>query len=282
MPFCIYAIASSPFSLLQKEFVMRLATSLLGIKEGNFRPEGLREAFAEKIEKAVKEYFPYPVSALFAPTPAFTNKVSSLNEDDDQWSPFLFRTLRKADGGIVSQPGQAVAFFTGDCPIVCIYCKDPHQLAVLHAGYRCLVRENRQEESIVSNAVRAFNKEKAFALIGYGIKSCCWKPEPDKSVELMSPEKSSCPDILAKCIRHTTKRSPFGSGIYSANLYLLAKLQLMQAGIKEDRIRTLTTCTCCDKGGDGKLLYWSHNRHEALKERNEEDGRNLAIAVLVE
>lgn len=264
----------------------------------DFKPSNhSREEFMEKISVARHHFLTVRPYSLFAPTVAFTNRVVRLGEDDDVWGrtereddydaeerrvgsrdvwrEILIRTKNPADGGIVTGEKKAIAIFNGDCPTVALVQDD--QLAVLHCGFRTLIRENHDEPNIIEVAMKHFDPKRTRALVGHGIGSCCWVPEYDDKPEVLDPTKSRHPDLLAHCLSKTTEKSPFGAGHTSVDLYRLAKGLLAAVGISEERIRINSRCTCCAEK-NGKPLFWSYTRFKAGKQ--EKDGRNMSVLFL--
>lgn len=80
-----------------------------------------------------------------------------------------------------------------------------------------------------------------------------------------------------KLLEYLQNRWPQCIRIEDGNLciYLtpLIKWQLQQLGMAEEDIATDGCCTYCDKGGDGKPLWWSHQRWWDNK-MDTADGRN--------
>ena len=264
----------------------------------DFKPSNhSREEFMEKISMAREHFLTVRPYTLFAPTVAFTNRVVRLGEDNDAWtrerrvwnageeqdSPHiaktreevLIRTKSPADGGIVKGEMKAVAIFNGDCPTVALVQDD--QLAVLHGGFRTLIRENREEPNIIEVAIKHFDPKRTRAWVGHGIGLCCWVPEYDDKPEVMDPMKSRHPELLAHSLSKTTEKSPFGPGHVSVDLYRLAKGLLMEVGIPEENIRINSRCTCCAEE-NGKPLFWSYTRFKAGKQHV--DGRNMSVLFL--
>lgn len=276
----------------------RLNRKLFGRGAGNFSPTGLsRDELMQRIV-SVRPYYDVCVTPTpFCPKPSFTNRVVSLGEEDDVyevkhiddrigdsgfveehevWENILIRTKNPADGGIVRGTNNAVAFFNGDCPIIALVEDD--KIAVLHAGFRTQIRENKDEPNIIEVAMKHFDPDNTRAFIGFGIGPCCWVPEYEDKPEVLDPSKSRHPELLALCISRTTDASPFGAGHASIDLYKLAKGLIMETGIPARRILINNQCTCCARAQDERLWFWSHNRFKACKQ--EVDGRNMAVAWL--
>lgn len=259
---------------------------ILGRAEGNFRTtDQPREVFLETLARAKEKHLPEHMHWIFGPTVKFSNRVAGLHEDNDIWTAGteyhrrvgFVRTRSPADGGVDIGLLTGIAIFNGDCPIICLQQGD--QLAVLHAGYRCLVRADPKEKNIIESAMEAgivpFDPKRTRAWVGYGIGGCCWLPEADKE-EIRNPKLYRDPALLENCLTKTT-RSPAGAGHVSVDLYKLARLLLLDVGIPKGNIIVDDTCTCCAME-NGEPVYWSETRHTAGKQPV--NGRNFSIAWL--
>lgn len=252
----------------------KLKYAIFGIEHGDFSPANQsKESFLRQVEKA-KKLLPGSVSLLFAPFIGFTNKLAELGQDDDVLTPWLVRTKSKTDAGIVEKPGIAIAFFNGDCPILCL--QERNKLAAAHLGYRCIIRENPEEEGIIEASLRYFNPEKVEAFIFGGIGPCCWVPEKNKA-EVNHPKRCRHPEILVKCLSKTTC-SPLGKNLVSVDLYKLSRFLLLKMGLLPHQINWKSRCTCCSYVQEnGEPVFWSHTRFLA---KGGTDGRNFVAAWL--
>lgn len=252
--------------------------TLYGPRMADFHPQHhSKESLIETVRKAralLGRVSPRPVQRVFAPRVSFSNRVVSLGQEDAVWASDFIRTQGPADGGIVTSELTAVAIFNADCPVVCLYTED--RLAVLHTGFRCLVRANPRDPHIIEVGMRFFPADRPRAWIGYGIGPCCWVPGLDDKPEVLDTRSSRYPDLLGMCLARTTAASPFGPGNLSVNLYGLAFGLLLEVGIPEEAIRIDDRCTCCHVQA-GDFLYWSHTRY---KKHGGVDGRNLAMLWL--
>ncbi|TSC73143.1 MAG: hypothetical protein G01um101438_166 [Parcubacteria group bacterium Gr01-1014_38] len=254
---------------------------MIGVKDGNFHPTSQpREEFLKTLMRAKEKHLPPHMPWIFGPWVQFSNRVAHLHEDDDSWTtgdswPTGFvRTRSPADGGIVTGPLTGIAIFNGDCPLVFLQQND--QLAVLHAGYRCLIRADQDGKNVIESAIEYFDPKQTHAWIQGGVGPCCWLPEYDDKPEILEPKRSRRPELLAQCLGRTTQ-SPAGPGHVSVDLYALARGLLLQVGVPEENISWDTTCTCCAME-NGEPPYWSYTRFKSGKQ--DVDGRNFSIAWL--
>lgn len=246
----------------------------------DFRPtHHTREGLCHLVLEA-SSLFPHNPQVLYAPTAGFTNRVVTADKCDDIWSsssgePVLKRTAAQADGVIVYGPMIGVAFFNADCPIVALV--EGEKLAVLHGGYRALIREDNREPNIIEAAMQEFDPKKTRAWVGFGIGPCCWVPEKDKR-EIKNPLLSRHSTLLANSLKITVQECPFGNGFRTVDLPFLIRGMLLEAGLNSDNILVDRRCTCCAKNAAGVPLFWSHTRYKACGEKC--DGRNMSVVFL--
>lgn len=216
------------------------------------------------------------INLIFAPRCDFTTKIVALGENDDKVNDWLVRTKEPADGGIIEEPGQAVAFFNGDCPIVALFDRSKGRLAVLHAGFRCLVPNTRNPRSIIRVAFEdhSFDPKSTEVFVGYGIGPCCygakhWPEMKDFTLSLTLP--------VGQATRGLSGRPKGRYGEKSIDLYRLILNQLEKVGVPEGNVQSDLTCTSCAKeqsAGIADFAYYSYCRGN--------QGRNAALAWYVD
>lgn len=245
---------------------------LCGRAYGDFRPaHQSREELLAKIERVRTTYdLTFSISALVVD---FTSRVVWMDEDRDDWGQGFFRTRQKADGGVLNG-SNAIAIFNGDCPTVTLWDPQTARFAHLHAGYRCLIRQDPSEWNILEAAIGEFeDRRRVRACIWGGIGPCCWVPEYDDKPEILEPARAGRnSEFLARSVSRTT-RSPLGPGQVSVDLYKLARLFLLRLAVPAQNISGDATCACCATEAD-RPIYWSHTR---WKQEGGTDGRNLAV-----
>lgn len=261
---------------------LQLKLRLRGVAYGNFSPPAGdaaedRERFATDVARALPRRShvtttPPSVRLIFAPRTEFTNCVVKLGTDDDSWSAFLVRTKEPADGGIVEGLNKGVALFSGDCPSVCLYQED--RLAVLHAGFRCMVRESPGEPNIIDAAFATglFDASRAGVWIEAGIGPCCWH---DERLPEMREERAE----LSRYYGVATRGPHAGTRARTIDL-----LQLIHDYVRNTchvpaiHIEWDARCTACSSD-QGRCDYWSHTR---ARHEGSTDGRNMFLAWLEE
>lgn len=244
---------------------MGLGWELFGKQFGNFRlDEGVHKVFFGGL-KEVKHRLP-KIKRLFFPNPNsrfFTNRIVPCDRNCELFfDGFLTLSKEPADGGMVFDSNYAVAFTVADCPITALFEPgEPARLAVLHSGFRGLVRETLGELSIIKAAFEKlkFNPDQVRVFVGFGIGPCCYGAEHLPEVRNME-----LPLPLSRAIRGPRR------GQVSVDLYKLIRGQLLECGVPLERITFDSTCTAC--AGDRERLYYSHTWE------GRDTGRNLALA----
>ena len=191
----------------------RLCCQILGPPFGDFRPGAMsREEFLALVRLTAKPALPSTVRQVFAPRATFSNVVLEFGrqENVERWDDWFCRSSRSADGAVVTGANAAVVFFNGDCPLVCLWHND--RLAVTHAGYRCLIREDAEERNLLETALDSFEPRRVQAWIGFGIGPCCWIPGYDTKPEILDPSRHVEADTIRTCRSFTTDASPGGEG----------------------------------------------------------------------
>lgn len=257
---------------------LKLHREIIGISGGNFSPKSFSSEgrFAIRVSEACSGY---AIEKIFLPRPDFTNKIAVLGQDCESICDNVFRTKGKADGGIVEEKNMAIGFLNADCPIICL--QEGERLAVLHGGYRCLIRKDETEPNIIESAMKHFDKDKVKVWMGFGIGPCCWVPEYDDKPEILAPNKSKYFKLLRSSLSVTNRNSPFGERKISIDLYkLVLKIFWYYFCIRLNNNDLDRRCTCCaERKVGGSHIYWSHTRFQRY---GGVDGRNLSFAFLAE
>ncbi len=146
----------------------------------------------------------------------------------------------EADALWTDQPGVAVGVVTADCVPLLLVSMDVPVAAAIHAGWRgsaaCIA------EHAVTEVARAsgLDPSRFVAVVGPHIGPCCY--EIDQVVRERIDEAS---------VFSPSRRS----GHYMLDLFALNRLQLVRAGVREDRIGRVGGCTAC-----AESLYYSYRR----------------------
>ena len=240
--------------------MFHLDYDIVGKDGGNFKPqydEPKRSLFLKHLRH---ELDVRGLSRVFAPHCEFTTNVARLGDgNEENGLSWFVRTTTGFDGGIVTEPGTAIAIFNADCPVVILFDKESGRLALLHAGFRCLVPKDQNEPNIIDTALNnpLLDTSKLEAFIGFGAGPCCYGIN---HIDESEKEK----------LKPFTYRATKGprTGQTSLNLVALAQQQLVNHGIEEGLISQV--CTACS---NYKGICYHSNIYEG-----ELAGRNLVLA----
>lgn len=247
--------------------MFELKHALWGTQYGDFNISHRSDNDSMKLLHKRKER--EAIDVFFAPRCNFTNRIVKFGEENDEITDWLVRTKNYADGGIVEDIFQAVVFFNADCPIVVVRDLKKDNLAVLHAGFRCLMPEKKKgqrDRSIISVLFQDHGFEPKYSKVffGYGIGPCCYGAE---NIDEVNPHYPTSDLSIGRVTRNWRRM-----GQRSIDLGMLIYKQLADSGVPEANISCDFTCTSC--AGYSQPLYWSNARDVGL------DSRNAAAAWL--
>ncbi len=156
----------------------------------------------------------------------------------------------EADAVWSDEPGVAVGVVTADCVPLLLVSTDAPVAAAIHAGWR------GSAAGIAENAVTELSRASGLdpsslvAVVGPHIGPCCY--EIDQPVR----ERIDEPSVFSPSRR---------TSHYMLDLFALNRLQLVRAGVREDRIERVGGCTSCAEslyysyrrdGRAGRMLHW--------------------------
>ncbi|MEE8313752.1 MAG: peptidoglycan editing factor PgeF [Myxococcota bacterium] len=146
----------------------------------------------------------------------------------------------EADALWSDEPGVAVGIVTADCVPLLLVSMECRTVAAVHAGWRGSAA--RIGRSVVTELARVSGTDPSsfVGVLGPHIGPCCY--EVDQPVRRLIPDASV----------FSPSRRP---GHYMLDLFELNRLQLVQAGLREDGIERVGGCTACETG-----LYHSYRR----------------------
>lgn len=165
---------------------------------------------------------------------------------------------RKADA-LITRGARPVAVQTADCLPVLFAARASRAVAAVHAGWRGL------HKGILLRAVEAFVQdgvvaEELVAAIGPAIGPCCFEVSADvvEAFEkdwgrLWSGGAPPWRDHRTENPRRARSQAPPSTNELWLDLAGIAKLQLAEAGLREDRIEHVGPCTYC--GATGLASY---------------------------
>lgn len=231
----------------------RLCHELLGIDRGNFHINKIGPMNVSVVLDAWRKK--EGVDNVYIPRCDFTATIVS--EDSKivrpiQDASWFWRTKDSADGIILGAAYDAAAILNADCPIVAVYesVNGKNRLAVLHAGFRCLVPKNKKERSIIRVLFEDFKfAPDSHVFMGYGIGPCCFGVKSDEYPEI---DDFSVDLPCGKVTRGSR------AGWRSIDLYKIILNQLLAARVPEQNIVADMTCTSC--AGIYRPTYYSNCR----------------------
>ena len=156
--------------------------------------------------------------------------------------PYGYDDLYEADGYVTAEPGVPLAVFTADCIPLLMTDEDAGVVAAIHCGWRSTVSD------IEGNAVEKMmslgaTHENIRACIGPAIGKCCFevgREVVDAATTLLGQDD---PHL------YTAK----DNGKYMLDLKSVLRKRLIQVGIPDGNIDTISDCTMCMPH-----KYWSH------------------------
>lgn len=246
---------------------MQIHRVFWGRERGDFDPSQPLDDLIRLISLHKKRMHPFP--AIFAPRCDFTTRIVRLGEDDDLPDPvssWFVRTKQPADGGIVDEPFKPVMIFNADCPVVAVLDTSKPHLAVLHAGFSCLVPpaclNKRAPAGAKRGIIRVLFEDHGFTpatsqvFVGFGIGPCCYGVKGRAEID--------DPTLDVKIGKAT--RGP-RAGQPSVDLYQTIGDQLLSLGIAKERMEIDYSCTACHSDF-GVRLYHSNCWDGPLAGRN--------------
>lgn len=156
----------------------------------------------------------------------------------------------EADASVTDAPGEVLAILTADCLPVVLAAKDGSEIAAAHAGWRGLAA------GVLENTLAAMHSAPRDLVVWLGPAAGPRAYEIGEEVReaFVRPDSAAVPAFVATRPGH-----------WKADLYGLARMRLMAAGIAVDAIHGGDRCTISEAGE-----FFSHRR----------DGRSGRIATL--
>lgn len=175
----------------------------------------------------------------------------------------------KADG-IITHTERAIAVQTGDCLPALFATRDGSMVAAVHAGWRGV------HKGILVNAVEQFKRKGVlandlFVAIGPAIGRCCFEVSPETinhfekdwnhlwHTQDQKPWQKGQPPSASL----GRSQAPVSSNDLWLDLDLIARLQLVAAGVPEAHIEDVGHCTYCGPGEFASYRRGTHEGHAA-------------------
>jgi len=145
-----------------------------------------------------------------------------------------------ADAAVTTTPGTVLAILTADCLPVVFAAKDGSEVAVAHAGWRGLAGGVLE----ATGAAMATPAHKRLAWLGPAAGPAAYEIGPDVFDAFVSHDARAAAAFV-----------PTRPGHWRVDLYALARLRLMDAGIRAGDIQGGNLCTISDP-----RRFFSHRR----------------------
>ncbi len=158
------------------------------------------------------------------------------------------------DALVTAVPGVALAVLTADCLPVLLYDCKRGCVGAAHAGWRGIVGGVLENTAAEMNSSFGAGLENIHAIIGPSIGPCCFEIKKDVA-DTLTPEEAE----------HVSIRD---DRIF-LDLWKLAEMKLVDAGLKKDSLHFTEVCTCCTTG-----LFYSHRGDTNIR------GSNLSLIAL--
>ena len=181
------------------------------------------------------------------------------------------RALLRGDAVMSDVPGLLLAVQTADCVPVLVADPRKRAVAAFHAGWRGTLKRI-VERGIGSMRLRYGSRpQDLIAAIGPSIGACCYSVGEEVRYEFQS-QFAYADDLFSEVydsdpvrekypLLFLTARAPGHSNIgpqIHLNLWEANRRQLLDAGLKANKVSVLGECTACTRVKGGALKYFSH------------------------
>jgi YfiH family protein len=156
---------------------------------------------------------------------------------------------------VTDVPGVLLAVGTADCVPVLVVDERRKAVGAFHAGWRGT--QARIVEEGITAMVREYGSrpEDLMAAVGPSIGNCCYAV--GEEVRAKFAEEFAYSEELFRT---------FDGQIY-VDLWEANRRQLLEAGVREDRIAVVGECTACAKDKQGRPRYFSHRGEHGVAGR---------------
>ena len=160
-------------------------------------------------------------------------------------------TIEDTDGAVNDQSGVVLSVKTADCLPIVFLDKRKGLIGISHQGWRGSLK--RMTVKMVKKLIEiGGNKNEIIVVIGPGIGQCCYDVDDDRYYQFLEEFDGYSDKVFLT--RHGKK---------FLNLTLLNYLQLIEAGIKKEKIDCFPFCTACDKE---RFFSFRRIKNKELKE----------------
>jgi len=160
--------------------------------------------------------------------------------------------VANVDGLLSDRPGVPLIHMSADCPLICVYDRKRPAVGAVHASWRGTVA--LAAEQLVRRMQAEFdsNPDDLLAAICPCAGSCCY----EVGYDVQRIARTRLPDADAFFITRDDRDdcSKDGRSRLYFDLWAANRQQLINAGVRPDRIEVAGICTICDS------RFWSHRR----------------------
>lgn len=151
-------------------------------------------------------------------------------------------TLEDTDGAITVAVGLPLMTFSADCPLVLLYDPTKHVLGMVHASWRCTVA--RAAARLVGEMIKRSGARPGDILAGIGPSAgeCCYEVKQDV-VDAVADSPEARDSFVQR------------DGRMYFDLWRANRLQLRNAGLRDENIETGGICTMCRND-----IFYSYRR----------------------
>lgn len=167
-----------------------------------------------------------------------TNTVKVVGKEDINKGIFREWTMG-VDGVVTKEKNVPLMCYSADCVPTLFYDPKAQIIGAVHGGWR------GTKDNIVKNAVECMEKEGSvkediIAFIGPAIGMCCYEVSEDVGREFSEYSQA----VIKK-----------DNGKYMLDLKAVTKMQLVNAGLKEENVENSLICTSCEND-----KFFSHRK----------------------
>lgn len=184
--------------------------------------------------------------------------VRPIREEDGVWEGKLQtadgNAILEGDGAMTDLPGVMLGVQTADCVPVLVVDVRKRAVAAFHAGWRGTVARIVERGIGTMQLEYGSRTEDLVAAVGPSIGACCYSVGDEVRSEFGSQ------------FRYAEELFRMDGGKMHLDLWQANRHQLLDAGVKAERITVLRECTACTVS-DGERKYFSHRAEHGFAGR---------------
>lgn len=199
--------------------------------------------------------FGVPVERLVTVNQVHGTDLLVIDAPNPEFGHFL---KLECDGIVTNQPEVLIGITVADCVPVLLFDPAKSVVAALHAGWKGTVGNISRKG--VQALVNVFGSDPRdiLAAVGPGIGRCCYEVDAHV-IDAFRGTKEG----------YERMAEPAGEGKWQLDLMATNRVQLLEAGLREDNIETTDVCVSCTHD-----LFFSYRRD------NGETGRQMGFIML--